>query len=90
MKQTFVLLAALLVFLQYKLWFAEGGYNDVRRLKASLEEVKQKNKALALRNKKMFEHIKALKKNDKEMEALARAQLGMVKKNETYYQIVEQ
>lgn len=84
----FVLLA-LLVFLQYRLWFEAGGMGDVVRLKKRLAAEQQVNNSLKKNNQTLLVQVQQLQKNQDAIEARARQELGMVKKDETFYQTVK-
>ncbi len=83
------MLVILLVILQYRLWFESGGILDMLRLKKQVALVEQQNEKIKQRNEKLLVQVKHLQKNPDEIEARARQDLGMVKKNETYYQVVK-
>jgi cell division protein FtsB len=89
MKATIIALVLLLLLLQYKLWFEETGINQYRRLKAAVAAQTEKNTALKQRNQALAADIKDLKHGSEAIEERARQDLGMVKQNETYYQIVD-
>lgn len=81
-------LVALLAILQWGLWFAPGGWFEVEKLRSIKQEQKQKNEVLAARNKALTANITDLKKGQDAIEESARSDLGMIKPNEHYYQIV--
>lgn len=79
----------LLMFLQIKLWFGDGSLNEVYRLKKTIAEQKKTNDELLERNQALEGEVKDLKQGLDAIEERARSELGMVKENETFYQIVE-
>jgi cell division protein FtsB len=86
-----VLLAILLVILmalQLKLWFGEGGYRDVQRLAQRVEEQARENEALALRNRELQAEVEDLRQGLDAIEERARSELGLIKENEEFYQVV--
>ena len=86
-----VLLAILLVVLmalQLKLWFGEGGYRDVQRLAQRVEEQARENEALALRNRELQAEVEDLRQGLDAIEERARSELGLIKENEEFYQVV--
>jgi cell division protein FtsB len=89
MKTTIFALIAVLAFLQYKLWFDEGGIKDVVALKKKVALEKSQLADKRMRNKKMAQNIQALKNNEEMVEYHARKGLGMTKRDESYYQILE-
>jgi cell division protein FtsB len=84
------LLIVLLVLLQYKLWFGDGNLVDVWHLQQSIATQKQENAKLRERNAALEAEVKDLKQGMQAVEERARSELGMIKKGETFYQIVEQ
>lgn len=90
LTKTFIvgILIAILFFLQYQLWFASDGINDLLRLKKMSETQAKENEALKKRNDELMFQVKRLQNSDEETESRARSELGMIKKNETFYQVV--
>lgn len=82
------LLAALLV-LQYILWFRQGGIISIIELRHSLHEQQQQNEKLAASNDVLRAEVKDLKHGEAAVEEHARTDLGMVKRGETYYQVID-
>jgi len=89
MKKFIIVLVALLVVLQAKLWIGGGGIDNLWDLKSRLDSKKEKNYKLATRNQNASNKIKDLKTNDLEVEEQARVSLGMIKKDETYFNIID-
>ncbi len=85
----FILLAALLVFLQYRLWFEQDGVRDMLKLKKSMAVQEVETANLKKRNEELVFQVKRLQKSRDATEARARSELGMVKKGETFYQFVK-
>ncbi|HET6592739.1 MAG TPA: cell division protein FtsB [Xanthomonadales bacterium] len=86
-----VLLAVLLfvlVALQVKLWFGEGGYRDVQRLAERVEQQAAENEALAQRNRELQAEVEDLRQGLEAIEERARSELGLIKQNEEFYQVV--
>ena len=83
-----VILLILLLFLQYRLWFQSGGIADMIHLKKRLAAEQLINEKLKQRNDELFLQIQGLQKNQDAMESRARSELGMIKKGETFYQVV--
>ncbi|NNM58265.1 MAG: cell division protein FtsB [Legionellales bacterium] len=81
-------LLLLLGGLQYKLWLGQGGVLDIRALNQAMSEIDKKNTKLDARNQALQANIEDLKHGQDALEEQARAELGMVKPDETYYQII--
>jgi len=90
MRLVIVVLIALLLVLQYDMWVGEGSFANVARLEQSLEAQKQENALLRERNKALEADVKDLKTGTSAIEERARSELGMIKKDETYYQLADQ
>jgi len=86
---SFVFLIALLVFLQFRLWFEKDGVRDMLQLKKTLAMQTIENEELKKRNALLLFQIKRLRNSKDATEARARNELGMVKKGETFYQVVK-
>ncbi|MEO8401071.1 MAG: cell division protein FtsB [Gammaproteobacteria bacterium] len=84
-----VLLLALLVFLQYRLWFESGGIIEMLKLKKQLAVEQQHNEKIKKRNQLLLLQVQHLQKNQDAVESRARQELGMIKKGETFYQVVK-
>ncbi len=82
-------LAVLLVLLQCRLWFQHGGIIDMMRLKGQLTKEAQQNEQLQKRNADLLQQVQHLQKSDAAVESRARHELGMIKKGETFYQVVK-
>lgn len=85
---TYVLLAILLL-LQYPLWFGDGGVIAVWRLDREIAVQQKENAQLKDRNQALEAQVNDLKQGLEVIEGRARAELGMVKKGETFYQIID-
>ena len=84
-----LILLILLIALEVKLWAGQGGMAEVWRLEKSVAEQKQRNEELKARNDALAAEVADLKSGSEAVEERARAELGLVKPGETFYQIVE-
>jgi cell division protein FtsB len=84
-----LLLALLLVLLQYKLWFGNGGQREVRALRAQVAKQEAENGRLLQRNQALKAEVENLKSGEAAVEERARSELGMVKPGETFYRVIE-
>jgi len=83
-----VILGLLFLVLQYDLWIGEGSLRTVWHLQEEISEQKKENKKISQRNESLVAEVKDLKKGDAAIEERARNELGMIKKGETYIQVV--
>ena len=88
MRTLLALLLILFLLLQFKMWFGEGGYRDVQRLSLRVEEQARENEALAQRNLELQAEVDDLRQGLEAIEERARSELGMVKEDEEFYQLV--
>lgn len=89
MKSLISFLIAIILILQYKLWFDQGGVPDVVNLKRNLERQVAKNTQLRSRNQALEAEVHNLKQGQNALEERARTDLGMIKDDETFFQILE-
>jgi cell division protein FtsB len=88
-KIIFYFLVATLLGLQYPLWFANGGLPGIWQLRKEIEAQKAENAQLRERNQALEAEVDDLKQGLAAIEERARTGLGMIKKGETYYQILD-
>ncbi|MDI1253908.1 cell division protein FtsB [Thermomonas sp.] len=84
-----LLLAALLAWLQYTMWFGTGGSHEVDALRAQVEHQRTENLQLQQRNEALVAEVGDLKSGGAAVEERARSELGMVKPGETFYRVVD-
>ncbi|MDP3559916.1 MAG: septum formation initiator family protein [Legionellaceae bacterium] len=84
-----VSLLIILATLQYKLWFGDGSVLAWQKSQNTLEKLNKKNEILSKKNRHIALDIKALKSGDQAIEEQARHELGMIKEDEVYYQVVD-
>jgi cell division protein FtsB len=88
MRSLIAILLLVLLALQVKMWFGEGGYSDVKRLAVRVEEQARENEELAQRNRELQAEVEDLRQGLHAVEERARSELGMVKKDEQFYQVI--
>ncbi len=89
MKLTTVLFVILLILLQYRLWFGNGSLTEVHHLQDQISKVEQENISLKERNLSLAAEVHDLKEGHDAIEERARSEMGMIKHDETFYQIVD-
>mgnify|MGYP000632397055 CR=1 FL=1 len=82
-------LLTLLAVLQYRMWFGEANILELSTLRSAIDEQSSKNDKLLLRNHQLEAEVKDLRKGLVAIEERARSELGMVKPNETFYQLID-
>jgi cell division protein FtsB len=89
MRFVYGLLLVLFLLLQYTLWISEDGLRELWRLNRSIEQQRQENRILSERNQVLGAEVRDLKSGLDALEERARSELGMIKKDETFFQIIE-
>jgi cell division protein FtsB len=89
MKKLFYVLLALLVYLQYRLWIGNDSLIDAWQAGQEIEVQQQENAHLRERNDALDAEVQDLKQGLEAIEERAREDLGMIKEDETFYQVVE-
>ncbi len=84
------LLAGLFFAVQYALWFGDKNVFDLINLRQTTELTRQQNADSQQANDKLAAEVIDLKKGGETIETVARSQFGLIKKDETFYQIVEE
>ena len=81
-------LAAFILLLQYPLWFGKGGWLRVWSLDRQVREQKETNVRLQQRNGALDAEVRDLKQGFEAIEERARYELGMIKQDEVFFQVV--
>lgn len=84
-----LILLALLLALGVKLWAGDWGLREIARLKAQIAEQKAENAQLKQRNDMLAADVEDLRKGKEAVEERARTELGLIKQDEVFYQVVE-
>jgi cell division protein FtsB len=84
-----VILLALVLVLQYKLWLGDGGMREVWRLRDEVAVQRAENEKLKDRNRTLLAEVQDLKQGKTAIEERARTDLGMVRSDETFYQVMD-
>ena len=82
------ILLLLLVLLQYRLWLDKGGIPEVLQLEKEVEVASREVEGLKERNQKLEAEVIDLKTGLEAIEERARTDLGMIKNDEVYYQVI--
>jgi len=85
-----IILGLLFIVLQYDLWLSDGSLATIWRLQQEIIAQESENKIISERNEALVAEVKDLKKGGDAIEERARNELGMIKKGETYIQVVEE
>ena len=81
--------ATLLLLIQYPLWLGKGGWLRVWDLDRQVTQAQLRNEGLKERNSKLESEVQDLKTGTGAVEERARFELGMIKKDEIFVQILD-
>jgi cell division protein FtsB len=87
-KAIALILAGLLLLVQYPLWLGKGSWLKVRELDNQVAEQKEANARLKVRNDAMDAEVRDLKEGLEAIEERARTELGMIKQDEVFVQVL--
>jgi len=82
-----IVLALLLLILQWQLWTGRGSVPEVSKLEDKLSAQKESNTRAAVANDRLASEVNDLKEGLEMVEERARQELGMVKPDEVFVQI---
>jgi len=88
MNRLTLLLGALLLVIQWPLWFGHGGWLRVWDLQHQLEVKQSSNAALRARNQALGAELASLRQGSEAIEERARKELHMIRPDETFFQFV--
>ncbi len=71
------------------MWVGDGSAAQIKEYQTRLETVKEKVKEKKERNEALYAEIEDLRKGQEAIEERARDELGMIKENETFFQVIE-
>jgi cell division protein FtsB len=87
-KAISLILAGLLLLLQYPLWVGKGSWLKVRELDRQVAGQKEANQRLKARNDALDAEVRDLKEGLGAIEERARTELGMIKQDEVFVQVL--
>ncbi len=82
-------LFVLILLLHYQLWVMDASFQQAQHYQEQLAVLQQKLNLKKQRNETLEAEVKDLRKGREAIEEIARYDLGMIKKNETFFQIIE-
>lgn len=89
MKLLAGILGALILLIQYPLWLGKGGWLRAWDMNRQVEAQRTKNSRLEVRNATLEAEVRDLKQGTEAIEERARRELGMIRNDEVFFQIVE-
>ncbi len=89
MKFLALTLVSLIALLQYPLWLGKGSWLRVWEVDRVLREQQATNRYLQARNAALDAEVRDLKQGLEAIEERARSELGMVKPDEVFFQVLD-
>jgi cell division protein FtsB len=83
-----LVLAGLVLALQYPLWIGKGSWMRAWDLERQVLEQRAANVQATARNDALEADVRDLKEGSEAVEERARLELGMIRKDEVFYQLV--
>lgn len=84
MRWPVIVLAVLVIVLQYPLWLGKGGWVRVWDVDRQLHAQRERNQELEQRNAGLEAEVRDLKSGNEAIEERARFELGLTKPNEIF------
>lgn len=89
MRLLAIALAALVLLIQYPLWLGKGGVLRVWEMERQIEVQREVNGKLQVRNAALDAEVHDLKQGLEAVEERARSELGMIRRDEVFFQVLE-
>ena len=89
MKVLTLTLAALIVPIQYPLWLGKGSWFRVWEVDQQIRAQREANRQLQARNSALEAEVRDLKVGLDAIEERARSELGMIRQDEIFFQVLE-
>ena len=89
MKWLTLVLLGLLALVQYPLWLGKGGWLRVWEIDQQIAAQREVNAKLTVRNSALDAEVRDLKQGLEAIEERARSELGMVRQDEIFFQVLE-
>jgi len=90
MKWLAIALAGLIVLIQQPLWLGKGGWLRVWEVDQQIRTQREVNRRLQARNQALDAEVRDLKQGLDAVEERARSELGMVRQDEIFFQVLEE
>jgi cell division protein FtsB len=89
MKLLTVALLVLLGAVQYPLWLGKGGWLRVWEVDQQIQTQRETNARLKARNSALDAEVRDLKQGMEAIEERARSELGMIRRDEIFFHLLE-
>ena len=89
MKLLWTLMVVVILLLQVRLWVGEGSFAQVWSLRQAIAEQRAENADLAARNERLYAEVRNLRNEESAVEERARMNLGLIRKDETFFLVLD-
>jgi cell division protein FtsB len=89
-KALTLIFVVLIALLQYPLWLGKGSWLRVWNVSQEIVAQKKINVGYKQRNDTLRAEVRDLKQGNAAIEERARSELGMIKQDEVFYQVIDQ
>ena len=89
MRPLAITFSVLILALQFPLWLGKGGWMKVWDLDRQVQVQKDRNALLVARNGALDAEVRDLKQGFDAIEERARTELGMVRHDEVFFQVID-
>lgn len=89
MKVLWSVMVVLILLLQVRLWVGEGSFAQVWNLREAIKEQLAENAVLAARNERLYAEVRNLRNEQGAIEERARMNLGLIRRDETFFLVVD-
>ena len=89
MKIILAIAVLLIGLLQHRLWYGDGGIEEIKASQQKLNDLKNEVEEKRFRNKALYAEVENLRKGQEAIEERARNELGMIREGETFFQVLE-
>ena len=89
MRWLWAVMGIVIICLQARLWVGEGSFAQVWQLNQRIEAQQDANSRLLARNEQLMAEVRNLRQPEGAMEERARTNMGLIRKGETFFLVVQ-
>ncbi|WP_428354356.1 septum formation initiator family protein [Methyloprofundus sp.] len=79
----------MIALLQYRLWYGDGSFKQTEKYQQQLDQLQFQFAIKQQRNKALEAEVRDLRKGKEAIEETARHDLGLIKQDETFFQVIQ-
>ena len=88
-KYLVAIIIALIIHFQYRLWLGDASVSQISAYRHRIDELNKQAQEKKDRNDALYAEVLDLRRGLETVEERARYDLGMIKENETFFQVLE-